>query len=112
MCAHLVQVRIEDAGIVLEGTGNLEDISPSGACIQLDAAAREGSDVEIICAQCKLRGKVRYCRFVEIGYDIGIAFEQPQSWQPERFTPRHLLQLPTRREKGIDRLLRDLRLDS
>jgi hypothetical protein len=109
MCAHLVQVRIEDAGSVLEATANLEDISPSGACIQLEAAAREGSDVEIVCAECRLRGKVRYCRFVEIGYDVGIAFDRPGSWEPERFMPRHFLEFPSRKGKGLERLLRDLR---
>lgn len=94
MCAELVKVRIEDAGGVREEVANLEDISPSGACVQLEAAAREGADLEIVCSRCRLKGKVRYCRFVEIGYDVGVAFDQPRAWDPRRFMPKHLLQLP------------------
>ena len=93
MCAELVRVRIDEAGSVREEVANLEDISPSGACVQLETATREGADIEIVCARCRLKGKVRYCRFVEIGYDVGVAFDQPRSWDRRRFTPKHLLQL-------------------
>ena len=77
-----------------EFIANLEDISPSGACLQLEAALRDGADIEIVCSTCSLRGKVRYCRFVEIGYDVGVAFDEAQSWSRERFEPKHLLELP------------------
>ena len=91
MCAELVKVRIEEAGGVREEVANLEDISPSGACVQLEAAAREGADLEIVCSRCRLKGKVRYCRFVEIGYDVGVAFDRPRAWDPRQFMPKHLL---------------------
>lgn len=94
MCADLVRVRIEDGGGAHEEVANLEDISPSGACIQLEAAAREGADVEVFCGQCRLKGKVRYCRFVEVGYDVGVAFDRPRAWDPREYAPKHLLELP------------------
>jgi hypothetical protein len=94
MCAHLVAVQMRDAAGTHEVIANLEDISPSGACIQLETAAAEGADIEIVCAQCRLKGRVRYCRFVGIGYDVGVAFDEPESWTRERFEPEHLLQLP------------------
>jgi hypothetical protein len=76
-----------------EFIANLEDISPSGACLQLEAALREGADIEIVCSTYSQRGKVRYCRFVEIGYDVGVAFDERQSWSRERYEPQHLLEL-------------------
>lgn len=93
MCADLVKVRIDEAGGVREEVANLEDISPSGACVQIAAEARAGADIEIVCARCRLKGKVCYCRFVEIGYDIGVAFDRPGAWDRRRYTPKHLLQL-------------------
>ena len=95
MCADLVKVRIQAANRVEEAVANLEDISPSGACLQLEAATQEGADIEILCAGCRLKGKVKYCRFSTIGYDVGIAFDERRSWSKERYEPKHLLQLPT-----------------
>ena len=94
MCADLVTVRIQDAAGAREVIANLEDISASGACIQLEAAALEGADVEMICAKCRLRGKVRYCRFVTLGYDVGIAFDERRNWNRKRFALKHLLEIP------------------
>jgi hypothetical protein len=94
MCADLVKVRIQDAAGAREVIAHLEDISASGACIQLEAAALEGADVEMICAKCRLRGKVRYCRFAPLGYDVGIAFDERRAWSRKRFVPKHLLEIP------------------
>jgi hypothetical protein len=59
----------------------------------LDCALLEGTVLEIVCAACRLRGKVRYCRFVELGWDVGVEFECKGAWDPSRFTPRHLLEV-------------------
>lgn len=98
MCADLVKVVAYDEGLPQQegAIANLEDISPSGACVQLEAAIREGTDIEIICSACRLRGRVRYCRFVTIGYDVGISFDERESWSRQRFEPEHLLDLPAR----------------
>jgi hypothetical protein len=94
MCADLVQVRIEDAAGVRELTANLEDISASGACIQLEVGAQTGAEVELMCKKCRFRGRVSYCRFGALGYDVGVAFNQKRSWNEKRFAPRHLLKMP------------------
>ncbi len=96
MCSDLVTVRIGDLAESREMIANLEDISPSGACVQMEAGTQEGTDIEIVCASCSLRGKVRYCRYTELGYDVGIAFDERRTWNKRRFTPKHLLELPTR----------------
>jgi len=100
MCADLVKVRIHAANGVEEGVANLEDISLSGACLQLETATREGADIEIFCAGCRLKGKVRYCRYSTIGYDVGVAFDERRSWSKERYEPQHLLQLPAPQSKA------------
>ena len=93
MCADLVKIRIKGPTGPREEIANLEDISASGACVQLDAAAIEGADIEMHCAECRLRGKVSYCRFAQTGYDVGIGFNEPGSWNRQRFEPKHFLAL-------------------
>lgn len=95
MCADLVNVLIHrDDGSLAEGIANLEEISSSGACIQLEEAIRVGTDIELLCSTCSFRGKVGYCRFVDIGYDIGMEFETQNAWDRRRYEPRHLLPIP------------------
>jgi hypothetical protein len=95
LCADLVTVRIEDADGAREASANLEDISASGACIQLDAAVTAGADVEVVCGKCHLKGKVAYCKYSALGYDVGVAFNVKRSWNRKRFMPKHLLKIPT-----------------
>jgi hypothetical protein len=73
----------------------LEDISPSGACVHLDAAIRLGADIEIVCATCRFKGKVRNCRYAGGAYDVGVAFDQPRAWDASRYQPAHLLPIET-----------------
>ena len=95
MCSELVTIVTPGADSPpAETVANLEDISPSGACVQLEAALPVGTDIEIVCSACRLKGKVRYCRFVEIGYDVGVEFEPRAAWDRRRFEPAHLLDIP------------------
>jgi len=92
LCADFVKIKVHGSGKSPEGAvANLEDISPSGACLQVDQAIPEGTDIEILCQRCRLRGKVRYCQFVYTGYNVGVQFDQPKCWNPKRFEPRHFL---------------------
>jgi hypothetical protein len=95
MCSELVRVvRHSPEQPPSETVANLEDISPSGACMQLEEAIQVGTDIEILCSTYRLKGKVRYCRLVEIGYDVGVEFVPRQAWDPSRFVPEHLLDIP------------------
>jgi hypothetical protein len=96
MCSELVNILIrhEDQP-VQEAIANLEDISPSGACIQLDEAVRLGTDIEIVCATCRFKGKVCNCRFAGSLYDVGVAFDDPGAWDASRYEPAHLLLIET-----------------
>ena len=92
MCSELVNIviRHEDQ-TVEEAIANLEDISPSGACVQLDEAVRLGADIEIVCSTCRFKGTVRNCRFAGSLYDVGVAFDEPDAWDASRYEPAHLL---------------------
>jgi|ERR1022692_746235 hypothetical protein len=97
MCADLVKVVVCEEGLPQREAvvANLEEISPSGACVHLEAEIPEGADIEMICSTCRFRGKVRNCRFVTIGYEVGISFDAQEGWERHRFEPEHLLDIPS-----------------
>ncbi len=92
MCSELVTLRVNHANLV----ANLEDISPSGACLHSESEIADGTAIELITPRCTFKGVVRYCRFVGIGFDIGIGFESRAIWNRDRFEPEHLLDVPVR----------------
>ena len=61
----------------------------------MDEAVRLGADIEIVCATCRFKGKVRNCRFAGSLYDVGVAFDDPGAWDPSRYEPAHLLPVET-----------------
>lgn len=92
LCADLVDVRWKDkTGHSKRSVANLEDISLSGACVQVDNAIPLGSAVRITYPKGEFTGVVRYCHFREIGYFVGIQFEPGSKWSPKDFRPLHLL---------------------
>ena len=94
MCADMVGIQwINDSGEVCICTGLLEDISASGACLQLDSPMALGTTLEIEYRKGRLEGSVCYCFFREIGYWIGVRFAPTVKWSQRQFRPRHLLDL-------------------
>lgn len=89
MCADLV--RVEWNTRTLEGV--LEDISPQGACIQVDEAIPEGEAItisEIEGHSPPYTGWVTYCEYRGCGYFVGIRFSRESTWSPGVFEPQHL----------------------
>lgn len=92
MCADLVDIHWRDQnGRLRRGVANLEDISLSGACLQVERPVSLGSTVNITHPNGELAGKVKYCVFREIGYFLGIEFEPGSRWSQREFRPQHLL---------------------
>jgi hypothetical protein len=92
LCADLVDVEWRDeAGKTHRTVANLEDISLSGACLQLDVAIPQRAAVRITYPQGELIGRVRYCVFREIGYFLGVEFDPGSQWSQRSFKPMHLL---------------------
>jgi PilZ domain-containing protein len=92
LCADLIDVQWKDqAGRTRRSVANLEDISLSGACLQVDQPVALGTKYKINYPKGILNGKVKYCVFREIGYFLGIEFEPGTRWSKEDFQPQHLL---------------------
>lgn len=100
LCADLVEVHWKDAsGKSHRTSALLEDISVSGACLQMEAPMPVGARVcwSGPAARGKARrskefvGVVRYCEYQEIGYYLGVEFESTSKWSRRKYRPRHLL---------------------
>jgi hypothetical protein len=92
LCADLVDVRWKDkAGRTRRAVANLEDISLSGACVQVDLPIPLQTTLQISYPKGELQGRVCYCVYREIGYFLGIEFEPGFRWSQRHFRPQHLL---------------------
>ena len=92
LCADLVDVRWKDKnGRIRRTVANLEDISLSGACVQVDNPIPLQTTLQISYPKGELQGRVCYCIYREIGYFLGIEFEPGFRWSQRSFRPQHLL---------------------
>ena len=92
LCADLVDIQWKDqTGRTRRGVANLEDISLSGACLQVDRPIPQGTSIRISYPNGELNGNVKYCVFREIGYFLGIEFDSGYRWSQRHFRPQHLL---------------------
>jgi hypothetical protein len=92
LCADLVDVKWKDqTGRTRRGVANLEDISLSGACLQVDRPVPLETKFCISYPSGELVGKVKYCVFREIGYFLGIEFDPGSRWSQRHYRPQHLL---------------------
>lgn len=94
LCADMVELRWSDrAGKDWKAMALLEDISASGACLQLEAAVPLGVKVHWNSPRQAFSGTVRYCVYREIGYFVGVEFQPSSRWSKNAFRPKHLLDL-------------------
>ena len=90
LCSDLIQVRVEGAEPA-ELTANLEDISPSGACVLFEQPLPAGTRLCLMLGRHEFRGRVTRCTHNEIGYFVGVRFDAGQLWSREIYEPKHLL---------------------
>jgi hypothetical protein len=91
LCADLIRVHWTDqSGRQREAVANLEDISHSGACLQMDTPILEDTLLRLEHPKLDLLGRVRYCVFRDTGYFLGVKFEPGYAWSCRRFRPKHL----------------------
>jgi hypothetical protein len=92
LCADLVDVKWKDrTGKLRRTIANLEDISLSGACVQMDQPVPLQTTLQIAYPKGELQGRVCYCIYREIGYFLGIEFDPGYRWSQKMFRPAHLL---------------------
>ncbi len=93
MCADLLQVRWKtESGALRSEYTTLEDISPMGACIQVEEPIAPGTLVTLIYPSGKFRGRAKYCLAQGQIYLVGIAFSRGSRWSRSQYKPSHLLQ--------------------
>ncbi len=91
LCADLVNIQWkEPSGKVRCAVANLEDISLSGACLQLDQPIPLKTILRISYPKGQLVGFVRYCVYRDIGYFMGVQFQEGSTWSRRHFKPQHL----------------------
>jgi hypothetical protein len=91
MCADMVEVSWKDpAGKRRRTMALLEDISASGACLQLETPLPAGVEVIWTAQSQDFQGRVRYCLYREIGYFAGIEFSPVSKWSKTAYHPQHM----------------------
>lgn len=92
LCAELVQVVWNDqSGRPRRRVANLEDISLTGICLQMESVVPEGTRLSMRYGDGELVGTVRYCAFRDSAYFVGIQFDEGCRWSTRHFRPQHLL---------------------
>jgi hypothetical protein len=92
LCAELVEaIWTDHKGVRRRKVANLEDISLSGICLQVEGAVLPGTQMSIGYGDGKLVGTVRYCTFRDGGHFLGIQLEEGCKWSTRHFRPRHLV---------------------
>jgi hypothetical protein len=96
MCSEIVQLELlENDGEMPASTAILEEISLSGACIQMESPMPEGAALRLVCSTgpggCELEGKVVECRHRDqLGYFVHIGFKPESQWWADHYAPEHL----------------------
>jgi len=74
----------------------LEDISPQGACVQVEECIPLGARIAISAtsgAKARFSGRVSYCVYRDSGYFVGIQLSDATKWSSGVFEPRHMISL-------------------
>jgi len=104
LCADLVEVVWEDeAGRKRRRVANLEDISLSGICLQVENPVEPGTHIKMEYGDGELVGTVRYCTYRDIGYFLGVELEEGCRWSTQHYRPQHLLDPRDLVEQAIQR---------
>jgi hypothetical protein len=91
-CSDLVRVWTKDgARWKSAGVGILEDISATGACLQLEVNVKKDTPIRFKHPEWTAEGVVRHCYWREIGYFVGMEFSDKSRWSPDVFRPKHMV---------------------
>lgn len=92
LCAELVEVRWKDkSGRLRRSVANLEDISRSGACLQMEGTVPLDTAVVVRCDGGEMPGTVRHSLYRDWSYFLGIEFAEGTQWSQRRYRPQHML---------------------
>jgi hypothetical protein len=97
LCADLVRVDWQGtAGPFRTMEAVLEDISPMGACVQVEERIPLGTALTISVTSgehSQFTGEVSYCVYRDYGYFVGVRFASEHRWSSGVFEPQHMTNL-------------------
>jgi hypothetical protein len=94
-CADVITIRWnDDTGQRRSEVAILDDISPVGACIGLNEGIAPETKVSLHYPKGQYQGKIKYCRYFELGYFLGVAFDKGYRWSKKDFEPSFLVEVP------------------
>jgi hypothetical protein len=92
MCADMVEVTWNEGNNRTRRTmALLEDISRSGACLQLEMPLPLGALIRWGSGGHRFEGYVRHCIYRSMGYFAGIQLADCSRWSTRVYRPKHLL---------------------
>jgi hypothetical protein len=92
LCAELVQlIWQDDSGRERRRVANLEDISLSGICLQVESPIHAGTAIVMQYGDGELLGTIRHCRYQDAGYFLGVELAEGSRWSSQHYKPQHLL---------------------
>ena len=71
----------------------LGDISPSGACLEIDEPIPVNAVVELEFGFDRCMAVVQYCKYDKVNYLLGVRFEPGYRWSSRRWEPKHRIQV-------------------
>jgi len=89
LCAELVRVK----WLNQETDAILEDISPYGACVQVEQAIELETPITLTIGRTSFPGRVTYSVFRDYGHFVGMRFAAETCWSAETVIPQHLISL-------------------
>lgn len=98
LCADLVRVQWNpEPGSPRSEWAILEDISASGACLEIEEPIPPNSIVSLQFATDQCQARVKYCKPDKTKYLLGVQFEEGYRWSRRKFKPEHLIQFRLRK---------------
>ena len=69
----------------------LGDISPSGACLEIEEPVPVDAVVELQFGKDRFQAVVQYCKYDKVNYLLGVEFKEGYRWSSKRWEPKHLV---------------------
>jgi hypothetical protein len=102
LCSDIVELFWSDRlGWPHRAKAVLEDISPTGACVQVEALIPMNVELALRLGEIGLPAIVKYCTLIGGSYFVGVEFAAGTQWQEEEYTPKHIFQWPTLADERV-----------
>ena len=106
LCSDLVKITwMPQPELSRTGWAVLGDISPSGACLEIEEAIPADAIVVLEFGTDRCLAIVQYCKYDKVNYLLGVKFEDGYQWSIDRWEPKHLIQLQSGKTEPPDHSL-------